>query len=174
MGSTDPVTSPGAARRAAVLLVWSPLWVGAVLAASTPAAADPVLPQPNSGCTQHQEGAVTPWGDGAVLVCTNLGVSGYRWMPPGPSLVRPFTRYVTIQQSSGLVGTDIAAGQWVGEPQDPVTVCTETQEAAARNGRMGIVESLTGSPGQQLAFRVEPTNWMVNWTGDCLWTNLGP
>jgi hypothetical protein len=174
MGTTDPVTSRATQYRASVVLVSSPLWLAAVLVAPALAAADPPLPQPNSGCTQHEEGAVTPSGSEDVLVCTNLGPLGYRWMPPASATVRPFTRYVTVQQSSGLVGTDIAPGAWVGEPQDSASLCTETQEATGRTGRMGVVESQTGSPGQPLAFRVERTTWMVNWTGNCLWTNVGP
>lgn len=134
------------------------------------ACADPAPPPETDQCTADLEGAKTrmPGADGPS-VCRGgawQGVTG-----PQP----PADRWVSLASplklhGQGMRNPDMAAGKWTATPRDSSTRCRAQQQVVVSPGELSTPSTVEGSPGQPLQFDVPPRMFLIELSGDCLWT----
>ncbi len=70
----------------------------------------------------------------------------------------------------GMRNPDMAAGRWVGTPRDSSTACRAQQQVVVSPGELSTPTAVEGNPGQPLQFDVPPRMFLIELSGDCVWT----
>ncbi|HYO02331.1 MAG TPA: hypothetical protein VET27_10830 [Mycobacterium sp.] len=137
------------------------------------ASADPAAPQPNSPCSANLAGALTQATDSKTFLECGSAAGSYRWQPftgPYPSSDRwlSYGPDLTLH-GKGRRNPEILSGDWIAQPQDPLTTCSAEQSAVVSAGEVGPPQTSTGRSGQPLEFVVLPVVFSISLTGNCLW-----
>jgi hypothetical protein len=153
------------------------LVVTAGLFAPAFAHAEPVVPQPNTQCSENLAGALTQLPDLTTLLeCRNQPGLGYRWQifdSPYPNSDRWLTYGPKLTlHGEGQPNREINSGDWIGYPQDSDSRCTAEQLVIASAGGLSPPQVSTGEPGLSLKFRAQPLLFTVELSGNCLWRKV--
>ncbi|KUI34500.1 hypothetical protein AU197_07465 [Mycobacterium sp. IS-1590] len=142
--------------------------ISAPVACAEPA--PPPGPPPQTGrCTADLEGARTQSsGTDTVSVCR-----GGAWQDvtgPQPPADRWVSQAAPLKlHGQGMRNPDMAAGKWVGTPQDSSTTCRAQQQVVVSPGELSTPTIVEGKPGQPLQFDIPPRMFLIELSGDCLW-----
>src|ERR1700752_4472075 len=136
--------------------------------------AEPVVPQPNTQCSQYLDGTLTQLPDlKTLLECRSRPGAGYRWQTfdsPDPNSDRWLTYGpVLTLHGEGQRNREINSGDWTGYPQDAASRCGAKQLVVVSAGKLGAPQVSTGEPGQPLKFRALPLLFTIELSGHCLW-----
>ncbi|MEO3761088.1 hypothetical protein ABGB19_22755 [Mycobacterium sp. B14F4] len=131
--------------------------------------ADPGPAQASDACTAERAGVMT-WLPGATMpsVCQNFAWQPQttpqppadRWLSTGPPLKL---------HGQGQRNPNLAAGNWVGTPQDSSSVCRAQHQVVVSPGELSAAHTDEGQPGQPLAVELPPRTFTIELAGYCLW-----
>ncbi|MGE2719628.1 hypothetical protein [Mycolicibacterium celeriflavum] len=134
------------------------------------ACADPGPPPQTDQCTAELEGAMTrlPGAD-TLSVCRGGAWQGVRGPQP------PADRWVSVASplklhGQGMRNPNMAAGKWTATPRDSSTRCSAQQQVVVSPGELSTPSTVEGDPGQPLQFDVPPRMFLIELSGDCVWT----
>ncbi|KUH99427.1 hypothetical protein AU190_01075 [Mycolicibacterium acapulense] len=134
------------------------------------ACADPAPPPQTGQCTAELEGAMThlPGAD-TLSVCRGGAWQGVRGPQP------PADRWVSVTSplklhGQGMRNPDMAAGNWTGTPRDSSTRCRAQQQIVVSPGELSAPSIVEGDAGQPLQFDVPARMFLIELSGDCVWT----
>ncbi|KUI46861.1 hypothetical protein AU198_01130 [Mycobacterium sp. GA-1199] len=134
------------------------------------ACADPGPPPPTGQCTADLEGARTQ-SPGADTVSVCRGGAWQDVTGPQPPADRWLSQASGLRlHGQGMRNPDVAAGKWVGTPRDSSTTCRAQQQVVVSPGELSTPSTVEGNPGQPLQFDVPPRMFLIELSGDCLWT----
>jgi hypothetical protein len=151
--------------------------VTAPLSAPAVAHAEPVVPQPDTQCSEELAGALTQLPDYTTfLECRSRPGVGYRWQifdSPYPNSDRwlSYGPELTLH-GEGQRNREINSGDWIAYPQDSASKCTAEQLAVVSAGKLSAPQVSTGEPGQPLKLRVLPLMFTIELSGYCLWQKV--
>lgn len=130
---------------------------------------EPAATQAGAACTPERAGVMT-WrpGDNMPSVCqdgawqaqTTPQPPADRWLSTGPPLKL---------HGQGQRNPNLAAGRWVGTPQDPSGVCRAQHQVVVSPGVLSDVRTDEGQPGQPLTVELQPRTFTIVLAGNCLW-----
>ena len=152
--------------RSAVVAVLAAVFTAPVACAEP---AEPVAPQADA-CTPERTGVATllPGADmpsvcqdGAWREQTAPQPPADRWLSTGPPLEL---------HGQGQRNPDVAAGTWVGTPQDSSSACRAEHQVVVSPGELSAPQTAEGEPGQPLTIAVPPRTFTIDLAGYCLWT----
>jgi hypothetical protein len=149
----------------------------ASLSAPTDAHAEPVVPQPNTQCSENLAGALTQLPDlKTLLECRNEPGLGYRWQvfdSPYPNSDRWLTYGPELTlHGEGQRNREINSGDWIAYPQDSGSRCNAEQSVVVSAGTLSPPQVSTGEPGQPVKLRVLPLLFTIELSGHCLWQKV--
>lgn len=146
------------------------LALGSGAAGGVPTAyADPVAPQPDTGCATELDGALTgAAGSDTLLQCHDGGWQPYTDVYPASDRWLTTSAPLTLH-GQGMRNPEVHAGQWTATPQDAETQCSARQVDVLGPGELGAPQVLTGDPGQPLSYAVSAKLFSVTLSGFCLW-----
>ena len=127
------------------------------------------MPQADGACTSDRAGVMT-WPPGAISPSecrdgqwqqqTAPQPPADRWLSTGPPL---------MLHGQGQRNPNMAAGDWVGTPQDPAGVCRVQHQVVISPGVLSDPHTDVGKPGQPLAIALPPRTFTIELAGYCLW-----
>lgn len=137
---------------------------------SEPAApGQPAATQGDSACTPQRSGVMT-WlpgtnmpsvcQDGAWQTQTTPQPPADRWLSMGPPLKL---------HGQGQRNPNLAAGTWVGTPQDSGSVCRAQHQVVLSPGELSAPYTAQGAPGQPVTVELPPRTFTIELAGHCLW-----
>jgi hypothetical protein len=147
-----------------------------VLAVTTTAPAvahaEPVVPQPDTQCSENLTGALTQLPDGKTLVQCR----GSRWHivdDPYPNSDRWLTYGPRLTlHGEGMRNREINSGDWIAYPQDSGSWCNAELLVVVSAGKLSAPQVSKGEPGRSLKLRVPPLLFTIELSGYCLWQKV--
>jgi hypothetical protein len=144
----------------------------ALLLSPAVAAADPVVPQPDTSCPANYSGVMT-WPPDAKLplVCqdglwhtvTTPQPPNDRWLSFGPPMAL---------HGEGRRNPDVASGDWAATPQDSASRCRAEQSTVVSPGVISPSQVTEGQPGKPLDVQLAPRLFDLQLSGYCLWERI--
>jgi hypothetical protein len=136
--------------------------------------AEPVVPQPDTQCSESVAGAFTQLPDyKTFLECRNQPGLGYRWQifdDPYPNSDQWLTYGPELTlHGEGQRNREINSGDWTADPQNSDSRCNAEQLVVVSAGELSPPQVSTGEPGQPLKLRVLPLLFTIELSGNCLW-----
>jgi hypothetical protein len=142
----------------------------ATTALLTPSAsADPVAPQPGTGCSSDLSDVMT-WPPDAKMplecasgqwqAITSPQPPDDRWLSFGPTMTL---------HGEGQRNPSVQSGNWTATPQDPNGQCRAEQQSVVSPGVLSPPQISEGKAGQPLSFQMVPRLFTIALSGYCLW-----
>lgn len=133
-------------------------WAAAPLANAAPTAIGP--------CTSATDGAMTLSADGPQRC------QGGQWQQvdqPAPASDTWASFDAMTLHGQGMQNPGVLAGQWTATPLSTPTRCRAEQRTVIAPGTLSTPMVDQGPPDAALTFRVLPTAFYVQFSGNCLW-----